>query len=74
MPALFPLADYWWFYALFTLGVLRLVHEGRGEDAALVFERLVREAGVRLPDAQAEGFHRIGLEHVAMARGGGQGA
>lgn len=25
MPALFPFADYWWFYALFTLGVLALL-------------------------------------------------
>jgi tellurite resistance protein TerC len=25
MPALFPFADYWWFYALFTLGVLTLL-------------------------------------------------
>jgi len=25
MPTLFPFADYWWFYALFTLGVLALL-------------------------------------------------
>jgi len=25
MPILFPFADYWWFYALFTLGVLALL-------------------------------------------------
>ncbi len=25
MPALFPFAEYWWFYALFTLGVLGLL-------------------------------------------------
>jgi tellurite resistance protein TerC len=25
MPALFPFADYWWFYAFFTLGVLALL-------------------------------------------------
>ena len=25
MPALFPFAEYWWFYALFTLGVLALL-------------------------------------------------
>lgn len=25
MPALFPFADYWWFYALFTLGVVALL-------------------------------------------------
>ena len=25
MPALFPFADYWWFYGLFTLGVLALL-------------------------------------------------
>ena len=59
------------YYALFTLGVLRLVGEGRTEDAAAVFERLVAEAEARAGDAQADRFRAVGVEHVAMARGWG---
>ena len=62
------------FYALFTLGVLRLVGEGRAADAAAVFERLVAEAEARAGDAQADRFRAVAVEHVAMARGwGGRG-
>ncbi len=42
MPALFPLADYWWFYALFTLGVLGLLALDLG-----VFHREAHVVGVR---------------------------
>ena len=56
------------FYALFTLGVLRLVGQGRTEDAARVFERLAAEAEARAGDAQADRFRAVGVEHVAMAR------
>ncbi len=62
------------YYALFTLGVLRLVGEGRTEDAAAVFGRLVAEAEARAGDAQADRFRAVGVEHVAMARRwGGRG-
>ncbi len=56
------------YYALFTLGVLRLVGENRAGDAATVFERLVREAEARAGDADADRFRAVGAEHVAMAR------
>jgi tellurite resistance protein TerC len=39
---LFPFADYWWFYALFTLGVLALLALDLG-----VFHREVREVRIR---------------------------
>jgi tellurite resistance protein TerC len=39
---LFPFSDYWWFYALFTLGVLALLALDLG-----VFHRKVREVRVR---------------------------
>ena len=42
MPALFPLADYWWLYALFTLGVLALLALDLG-----VFHRDAHVVGVR---------------------------
>ncbi|MBL9201852.1 MAG: TerC family protein [Opitutaceae bacterium] len=42
MPALFPFADYWWFYALFTLGVLGLLALDLG-----VFHRQAHEVGVK---------------------------
>ncbi len=42
MPALFPLADYWWFYALFTLGVLALLALDLG-----VFHREAHVVGFR---------------------------
>ena len=45
MPTLFPFADYWWFYTLFTLGVLGLLvldlgvtqrnFRGRGQEIRL---------------------------------------
>ncbi len=62
------------FYALFTLGVLRLVGEGRAADAEGVFARLVAEAEARAGDAQADRFRAVGAEHVAMARAWGQRA
>lgn len=59
------------FYALFTLGVLRLVAERRSDDAARVFARLAAEAELRLHDPAAGGrageFRQVGLDHVAMA-------
>lgn len=42
MPALFPFADYWWFYALFTLGVLALLALDLG-----VFHREAHVVGFR---------------------------
>lgn len=42
MPALFPFADYWWFYALFTLGVLGLLALDLG-----VFHREAHEVKYR---------------------------
>jgi tellurite resistance protein TerC len=42
MPTLFPFADYWWFYALFTLGVLGLLALDLG-----VFHREAHEVKVK---------------------------
>ncbi|MBL9187177.1 MAG: TerC family protein [Opitutaceae bacterium] len=42
MPALFPFADYWWFYALFTLGVIALLALDLG-----VFHRDAHVVGFR---------------------------
>lgn len=42
MPVLFPATDYWWFYALFTLGVLALLALDLG-----VFHREAHEVGFR---------------------------
>lgn len=42
MPALFPFADYWWFYALFTLGVVGLLALDLG-----VFHREAHAVGFR---------------------------
>jgi tellurite resistance protein TerC len=42
MPTLFPFADYWWFYALFTLGVLGLLALDLG-----VFHRDAHEVKVK---------------------------
>jgi tellurite resistance protein TerC len=42
MPTLFPLAEYWWFYALFTAGVLALLALDLG-----VFHREARVVGFR---------------------------
>ncbi len=42
MPALFPFADYWWFYALFTLGVIGLLALDLG-----VFHREAHAVGFR---------------------------
>ncbi|WP_414660150.1 TerC family protein [Horticoccus sp. 23ND18S-11] len=42
MPSLFPFADYWWFYALFTLGVLGLLALDLG-----VFHRDAHVVGFR---------------------------
>lgn len=42
MPTLFPFADYWWFYALFTLGVLGLLALDLG-----VFHREAHEVKVQ---------------------------
>jgi tellurite resistance protein TerC len=42
MPALFPFADYWWFYALFTTGVLGLLALDLG-----VFHRDAHVVGFR---------------------------
>ena len=42
MPNLFPFADYWWFYALFTLGVLALLALDLG-----VFHRKAHVVGFR---------------------------
>ncbi len=42
MPALFPFADYWWFYALFTLGVLAFLALDLG-----VFHREAHVVGFR---------------------------
>lgn len=42
MPALFPFAEYWWFYALFTLGVLGLLALDLG-----VFHREAHAVGFR---------------------------
>jgi len=42
MPALFPFADYWWFYAFFTLGVLALLALDLG-----VFHREAHVVGFR---------------------------
>lgn len=54
------------FYALFTLGVLRMVAENRAAEAAAVFTRLADEAASR-PGEEAARFHAIALDHVAMA-------
>jgi SAM-dependent methyltransferase len=60
------------FYALFNLGVLRMVHEGRAQVAATIFSRLAHEAETRLagpnPHPQTQGFRQIALEHVALAQ------
>ncbi len=42
MPLLFPFADYWWFYAIFTLGVLALLALDLG-----VFHREAHVVGFR---------------------------
>lgn len=42
MPALFPFADYWWFYALFTTGVLALLALDLG-----IFHREAHVVGFR---------------------------
>jgi tellurite resistance protein TerC len=42
MPALFPFADYWWFYGLFTLGVLGLLALDLG-----VFHREAHEVKIK---------------------------
>lgn len=55
------------FYALFTLGVHRMVGEGRMTEAANTFIRLAHEAALdQETSVQAREFHRIALEHVAM--------
>ena len=59
------------FYALFNLGVVRMVHEGRAAEAAAIFKRLAQEAEARLggPNAHAgaANFRQISLAHVKMA-------
>ena len=49
MPILFPFADYWWFYALFTLCALlplfRLVAAARGIDETDPWRVAVRVLG-----------------------------
>lgn len=62
------------YYALFTLGVLRLVGQNRAAEAAVVFGRLAAEADALRPDALAESFRRIAVEHVALAQEWGDGA
>ena len=54
------------FYALFTLGVLRMVAENRAAEAGAVFTRLAEEAA-RRPGPDAARFHQIARDHVAMA-------
>ena len=53
-PALFPFADYWWFYGLFTLGVLGLLALDLG-----VFHREAHE--VRVKEALGWSVFWIGL-------------
>jgi tellurite resistance protein TerC len=54
MPTLFPFADYWWFYALFTLGVLGLLALDLG-----VFHREAHE--VRTKEALTWSLVWVGL-------------